>query len=154
MRGTCANCDRQPKRLRRGLCGRCYKRPEIRCRFACGPRGRRKSQTPRKPRVYLPPPMNGQLCRHCPTGRVCRPRGLCFTCYTDREIRCQYPTQNTPSARRSLAASVTRVDPPSRPAWDAPPGSAKKIEIMVERVRLKQSLFHPQDTTRHDEFVY
>ena len=41
-------------------------------------------------------------------------------------------------------------EPVSRPgeATSAPPGSAKKIRVLMERAARKEALFHPQDNLR------
>lgn len=87
-----------------------------------------------------------KTCRHCGHALVCRPRGLCWTCYYTPGLRDQYPStssrglwSNDPERRR------TRQPPlPSVPT-DAAPGSEAKIKCMIERLARGESLHHPDD---------
>lgn len=147
MRGVCANCGRERRMQARGLCVPCHKTPEVRVRFTCGKRGRPKLHKEPRPRAIYAVPHAGKVCRHCGAGTVCRPRGLCTPCYDDSDIREKYPTTGSKYGRRSDAAFVTTTaaaSVPDRMTW-APPGTAHKIAVMAERVRLKKSPFHPDD---------
>lgn len=126
----CRACDRVRFIRARGLCAVCWRKPDVR---ATVPR-----QTTGTQKVVF------TTCLHCPTGKACRPRGLCTLCYDDLEIRRKYPTKGNKFGCRSEAASVTSVRPAESPTL-ARPKTADKIAVMAERVRLKQSLFHPDD---------
>lgn len=39
-------------------------------------------------------------CVHCKKNRQSKPRGLCFPCFQDRSIRCQYATATGREAKR------------------------------------------------------
>lgn len=162
----CKNCDKRRRIHRRGLCTKCYFEPGIRERFprkVSGPRPRAEKapiaakpravqrpraekaiRAPKHARVRKPRAVHGVRCRHCPTGKACRPRGLCTPCYDTPDIRDQYPTKGNKFGRRSEAASVTSVRPAESPTR-ALPRTEGKIAVMAERVRLRQSLFHPDD---------
>lgn len=85
------------------------------------------------------------LCRHCKKNRPNRPRGLCWSCYYTPGVRDQYPSTSK-FAHRGVEDfnGDARLPPvPTR----ARPGSLEKVEILVARARLKQSLWHPKDAT-------
>jgi len=84
-------------------------------------------------------------CRHCREAVVSRPRGLCWSCYYRPGVRDLYPSTSK-YGRRGVGNFSGRGAPPSAPT-DAKPGSEEKILVLMERARLKQSLWHPQDAT-------
>lgn len=84
------------------------------------------------------------LCRHCQKTKSTRPRGLCWTCYYTPGIRDRYPSISK-FARRGLGNFNLQAPLPDLPT-DAAPGSEAKILILMERARLKQALFHPDDS--------
>jgi len=85
------------------------------------------------------------ICRHCDHAPVSRPRGLCWSCYYTPGVRDQYPSTSK-FGRRGLGNF--NGSPPLPPfSTQATPGSSEKIAILEERVRLKQSLWHPGDAT-------
>lgn len=90
-------------------------------------------------------------CRHCKRKPACRSRGLCWTCFYDRKIRDQYPTQKYrgrigtiyrgPTEEQAELAKV-----PPEPTL-AVPGSAEKIEVMQGRVDRGQPVCVKGDAT-------
>jgi hypothetical protein len=84
-------------------------------------------------------------CRHCAEAVVSRPRGLCWSCYYTTGVREQYPSTSK-YGRRGLGNFSGRGAPATLPT-DARPGSLEKIAVLMERVRLRQSLWHPHDAT-------
>ena len=82
-------------------------------------------------------------CRHCGRPRVNRPRGLCWTCYYQPEIRARYPSTSK-FGRRGLDDFYGCGKPPASPTM-AQPGTAAKVAILEQRARLRQQLWHPQD---------
>lgn len=84
-----------------------------------------------------------ELCRHCKHVRPNRPRGLCWSCYYRPGVRDQYPSTSKYARRGicdfngqvALAATSTR----------ALPGTPEKMEILAQRARMRQSLWHPED---------
>jgi hypothetical protein len=76
---------------------------------------------------------------------VSRPRGLCWSCYYTPGVRDQYPSTSK-YGRRGFGNFSGRGAMPTTPT-DAPPGSEEKIQVLMERARLRQSLWHPQDAT-------
>jgi|SRR6516162_557994 hypothetical protein len=82
-------------------------------------------------------------CRHCGRVRVNRPRGLCWSCYYTPGLREFYPSTSK-FARRGISDFNGRGALPPEPT-DAPPGSPEKVEILIQRARNGQSLWHPND---------
>jgi hypothetical protein len=83
------------------------------------------------------------LCRHCGRARVSRPRGLCWSCYYTPGVREKYPSTSK-FARHGIFDFNGRVQLPREPT-SALPGSMEKVEILIERARHRQSLWHPMD---------
>jgi hypothetical protein len=82
------------------------------------------------------------VCRHCRVGPVSRPRGLCWTCYYREGVRDLYPSTSK-FGRRGLGnfnGSGARPLP-----TDALPGTEEKVRVLMERVRNRQALSHPED---------
>jgi hypothetical protein len=86
-----------------------------------------------------------RLCRHCQQTKSNRPRGLCWTCYYTPGIREQH--KSTSKFARKDVGAVTMLAPLPDSPTDATPGSEEKILIFIERVRLRQQLFHPLDAS-------
>lgn len=85
------------------------------------------------------------LCRHCQQFSASRPRRLCWTCYYTPGVRDLYPSTSK-HARRGEGNFYRNAPLPTFPTA-ALPGSPEKIAVLEERVRLKQSLWHPDDAT-------
>jgi hypothetical protein len=83
------------------------------------------------------------MCRHCKRVRSNRPRGLCWSCYYTPGVRELYPSTSK-FARRGVDDFNGRTVLPTAPT-KAPPGSPEKVAVLVERARLRQSLWHPDD---------
>lgn len=91
-------------------------------------------------------------CRHC--GRAKSPRarswrGLCWSCYWKPAIRQSYPTRTNqfdarPRPRRRPDGPAVGRPIPDEPT-EAPPGSRLKVEVLAERARRRQQLWHPED---------
>ena len=81
-------------------------------------------------------------CRHCGEHNVNRPRGLCWGCYYAPGVLQLYPSTSK-YARRGVGnfSGASKMPQPT----GALPGTRDKIEILAERARLGQSLFHPAD---------
>lgn len=82
-------------------------------------------------------------CANCGTGKISRPRGLCWNCYYLPGVRDQYPPTSA-CGSRGIGGGTARAAPPSC-STVALPGSAAKIEILALRARLRQELWHPLD---------
>lgn len=83
------------------------------------------------------------LCRHCGRRPPNRPRGLCWTCYYTPGLRDQFPPTSK-FGRRGLGNFNGDPGLPPTPTA-ALPGSPEKVEVLAQRARLRQSLWHPQD---------
>jgi hypothetical protein len=92
-------------------------------------------------------PQHRSRCRHCrrAAGKRFR-RGLCWKCYGTPEIRSQYTAlpggfisdpQLSAAAKRKLLRSWKQTT--------AFPGTPEKVQILEDRVRLRQPLWHPLD---------
>ena len=87
------------------------------------------------------------ICQHCRQGKVNRPRQLCWGCYYAPGVRDQYPSTSK-YARRGVgnfteAALVCEPTP-------AVPGTPEKMEVLAERARMRQRLWHPLDAMATD----
>lgn len=87
------------------------------------------------------PTLTARVCRHCGTGKVNRPRGLCRTCYYTNGVREMYPrakfgnhVHDTRGRDRGLAEPT-----------DAMPGSPAKLAVLEQRATAGQRLWHPLD---------
>lgn len=85
------------------------------------------------------------LCRHCSESPISRPRRLCWSCYYKPGVRERYPPVSK-YGRRGEGNFYRNAPLPAFPT-DAHPGTPEKIAVLAERVRLKQSLWHPDDAT-------
>jgi hypothetical protein len=88
------------------------------------------------------------LCRHCHTGPVCRPRGLCWSCYYTPGVREQHPSMSK-FAYRSPGSFFMHSTPAEIPT-QALPGSPEKVAVLMERASHGQELWHPQDATMEE----
>lgn len=88
------------------------------------------------------------MCRHCQR-LPNRCRGLCWVCYHRPEIRQHYPLPPNRQTRCGHGSANRRAVLPPTPT-DALPGSEEKIQILAERARLGQQLFHPDDRVVFD----
>lgn len=82
------------------------------------------------------------LCRYCGEAPVNRPRGLCWGCFYRPGVRQLFPTLSK-FGRRGVADFYGRGS--FGEPTDALPGTPEKVEVMVERARLGQQIFHPDD---------
>ncbi len=85
------------------------------------------------------------LCRHCQRAPISRPRHLCWACYYAPGVRELYPS--TSKYGRRGQGNFNRNTPLPAFPTGALPGTAEKIAVLEERVRLKQTLWHPDDAT-------
>lgn len=123
----CPGCQVRPPSAsaRYGLCMTCCKDGAVRGRF--------------KPADPVP----AEACVHCSTGRVNRPRGLCWGCYYRPGVKELYPPTSK-YAQRGVGNLTGERPLPAEPT-DAEPGTDEKIAVMVERAKRGESLFHPED---------
>ena len=83
------------------------------------------------------------ICQHCQTGKVNRPRQLCWVCYYTPGVRDCYPSTSK-YARRGVGNFNGNAPIACEPTTAAP-GTPEKMEIMAERARMRQRLWHPFD---------
>ncbi len=88
------------------------------------------------------------MCRNCNSHRPNRPRGLCWSCYYTPGVRERFPSTSK-YARRGLDDFNGKAKLPPVPTR-ALPGSPEKVAILMERARLRQSLWHPDDASLDD----
>lgn len=91
----------------------------------------------------LPPRELRPLCRHCKGRPFCRPLGLCHSCSRKPAVRALYPSTSK-FAVKGVGLGYSRSPLPDDPV-PFPPGSEGKILAMIDRVKRRQSLFHPDD---------
>jgi hypothetical protein len=82
-------------------------------------------------------------CRHCGSRNATRPRGLCRRCYYRPGLLALYPSTSK-LARRGVGNGNRRAPLPDAPT-SALPGTPEKVEVLCERARRHQQLFHPLD---------
>ena len=87
------------------------------------------------------------ICRHCSKNKVNRPRGLCWSCYYTAGVKEMYPS--TSKYARRGEGNFNGDAPLSALPTLASPGSAAKLAVLAERVKMKLSLWHPKDA-KHD----
>lgn len=83
-------------------------------------------------------------CRHCRTGYVNRPRGLCWPCYYTPGVRDLYPSTSK-HARRGVGNGFL-ADPPLPEPTEARPGTPEKLAVLASRALAGQRLWHPEDS--------
>jgi hypothetical protein len=90
-------------------------------------------------------------CVHC--GHVRRrslgPRGLCWRCFEDTDIRKRYPVLTRPNFA-GLGLESKHPLPPL--ATDAIPGTSLKLAVLEERAANGQQLWHPNDYVDYGRF--
>ncbi len=86
------------------------------------------------------------LCRHCQTRQARYARGMCWTCYQDRDIRGLYPLapMKRDAGRRGLGRENKTGALPAEPT-NAQPGTEAKIVVLMARVAQGVALWHPDD---------
>ncbi len=83
-------------------------------------------------------------CLHCRAAQITRPRGLCWTCYYKPGVRDRYAPISK-FGQRGIGNFYGPAARPPRPTA-ALPGSREKVAVLIERARLKQDLWHPDDS--------
>ena len=91
------------------------------------------------------PPGFGEPCRHCKTGKVCRSRRLCSTCYFTPGVKELYPVKNCKANYRGSTEDFNGAAKPPDAPTNAIPGSPEKIEVLRERAAQGMGLFHAGD---------
>lgn len=88
------------------------------------------------------------ICRHCHARYVCRPRGLCWTCYYTLGVKDRYPSTSK-FGRRGWGLETGENMPrlPGKPTAHLP-GTVLKMVVMTERAQLGQELFNVRDAVR------
>jgi len=81
------------------------------------------------------------VCLHCGERKKYRGRGLCSSCY--ERVGSRYP-----SSRRGVPGGANPSPPPPPEPTDAPPGSAEKVRVLIEREARCVGLWHPLDGRR------
>lgn len=92
------------------------------------------------------------ICRHCSRGKVNRPRGLCWTCWHDVEVRERYPIVASRYTARGHGNGPGGYALPEPTA--AVPGTPEKIAVLERRARDGLALFHPLDAGGAAEPVF
>lgn len=83
-----------------------------------------------------------RLCKHCNIRQGTRSRGLCCRCFSDREIRQQYPFNRTDPAIESLIRQTDLKMPEPTSARQV---TEEKIRVMEERALRGEFIFHHAD---------
>jgi hypothetical protein len=89
-----------------------------------------------------------ELCQHCRSAPVSRPRRLCWCCYYCPGVRDLYPVTSKYALNRRLGSGQGNggYRLPELPT-DAAPGSEAKIRVLEERIARREALWHPADLT-------
>lgn len=94
--------------------------------------------------------MTERRCRHCNKPIRKRPRGLCWRCYVDSNIRYLYPgipQRERNSGRRGVGLVKSMSIP--KPT-NVPPGP-DKVDVLADRASRGECLFHEDDAKITDE---
>ena len=83
------------------------------------------------------------ICQNCHKGKVNRPRQLCWSCYYAPGVRDRYPSTSK-FARRGVGNHTGSAAFECEPTTAAP-GTPEKMEVLAERARMRQRLWHPCD---------
>lgn len=83
-----------------------------------------------------------KICKHCQKKKANRPRGLCWTCYYTPGVREMHPSTSK-FARRGIQDFNGKAALPE--PTHALPGTPEKVDVLMERARLGQQLWHPDD---------
>ena len=83
------------------------------------------------------------ICQHCHASNVNRPRLLCWGCYYAPGVRDRYPSTSK-YARRGIGNFNGNAPQACEPTTAAP-GTREKLDVMAERARMRQRLWHPYD---------
>jgi hypothetical protein len=82
------------------------------------------------------------LCLHCRVRQELKGhRGLCQSCYENKEIRVRYPSRGTPRPEEDRNI----LNPPLPEPTRALPGTEAKVRVLTERARTWRRLWHPRD---------
>ena len=91
-------------------------------------------------------------CLHCSRAGYTYSRGLCRSCHSILAIRCQYPCQSR--EKGDFVESVYLADNRRKRyrgvATAAMPGTEAKLQVLEDRVRRGEELFHPGDAVDGD----
>ncbi len=143
----CVHCGGYRVNRPRGLCHRCFA-SEARFLYPC------KANTGRKEhgvKLWVPG-MRAEKCRHC--DRIAtRPRGLCWNCYNDVEIRMMHESESKfhPYAGDEQDFYGGHALPSCSTL--ALPGSSEKIDVLRGRGEARVALWHPGDAVLDAEGV-
>ncbi|GEM_PF-286348 len=86
------------------------------------------------------------ICRSCNKVRANRPRGLCYCCYYNPEVRNLFPSTSK-FAKKGAGVDVTTSVLSLEPTR-AIPGTEEKIRILMERATNGLCLWHPMDASK------
>lgn len=81
------------------------------------------------------------VCQHCHKSPAGRPRGLCWGCYRNLEIRNRYPRRFVPQGIPDRFCNPPLPPYPTR----ALAGSREKLAVLCIRAMLGYNLWHPDD---------
>ncbi len=83
------------------------------------------------------------ICQNCHKAKVNRPRQLCWGCYYAPGVRDRFPSTSK-YARRGVG-NFSGNAPLACAPTTAVPGTPEKMEVLAERARMRQRLWHPCD---------
>lgn len=84
-----------------------------------------------------------KICVHCKKSKVNRPKNLCWNCYYTPGVKDLYPS-NSKFSRRGIGNGCHPVKRPRKPTT-APPGSLRKMRVMLNRIKRLETVDHPRD---------
>lgn len=85
-------------------------------------------------------------CRHCKTGTINRPRGLCWSCYYTPGVKDRYPSTSKYARRGVGNLGGSKRPLPPLPTLE-PPGTEGKLQVLEDRARDGFQLWHPFDAS-------
>lgn len=88
-------------------------------------------------------PPNPNICRHCRKQPINRPKQLCWSCYYTPGVVALYPSTHK-ATRRGVGNGNVQGRQPEKPTT-APPGSRRKLAVMLQRIKRYETVDHPDD---------
>lgn len=83
-------------------------------------------------------------CLNCRSRPATRPRGLCWGCFADTEVRVMYPVSTSRWAKRGVGNTTGDRGTPPAPTRETP-GSEAKLLVLIARAEMGYALHHPDD---------
>ena len=88
--------------------------------------------------------MSRPMCRHCHRRRINRGRRLCWSCWTNLNIRNLYPASDSKFSKRGIIDYNGASKIPAH-ATNTVPGTPERMDVLACRAARGESLFRDGD---------